>query len=186
MRRVRWALVLLAGVAVVGVGAAVVLARSTATYANHAIPASTFTSNGSTVVRPGQLGVWNWLGDGKTATWTFNVSGLQTAISDSVALNFSALSTNRYWGAGFSNIIKVNVIGTGQGTFTTTLVNPWRPHIAYNDTAGIGWQAYASLNVPKYVWSGASSLTVTVTPITTYSYTGVNPAAVLIGYATTP
>jgi hypothetical protein len=186
MKRFRWALVLLTGMALVGAGAAAVLARSTATYTNHAIPASTFTSNGDNGAKPGQLGVWYWLSYGKTATWTFDASEFQAALNGSVSLNFVGLSTSIHWGSGYSTDMKVVVTGTGKGTFTQTLANPWRPHVAYNATPGIGWQAYASLNLPRYIWAGASSLKVTVTSITSNTYMGMNQGALLIGYATTP
>jgi hypothetical protein len=186
MRRIRWAVVLLAGMALVGLGGATVFARSTATYSNNAISASDFTSTGNHGA-PAQAD-WFWLsnGAGQMATWVFDVSELKSAINGTVYLNVAALSASPYWGSGYSTDLRIVVHGVGTGTLTTTLANPWRPHVAYNNTAGVGWNATATLAVPRSVWAGASTLEVTATPITVGNHVGFNQGALTIGYATTP
>ena len=180
MKRFRWALLLLAGLVLIGAGASAVLARSSATtttYWNNAISASGFTSPGA------------WLSNGQTATWTFgDVTGLHGAVIGTVNLNFTGLSktTQTGGGAGYSTTMKVVVTGAGTGTFTQTLNNPWRPHVANSNAPdGTGWQAYASLNLPTNIWMGASSLTVKVTSMTSNTLMSIDQGGLLIGYATT-
>jgi hypothetical protein len=178
MKRFRWALFLLAGRVLIGAGASAVLARSnatTATYWNNAIAASTSSSAGS------------WLGYGQTATWKFgDVTGLQDAMTGTVYLNFTGLSKSTLTGggSGYSTTMKVVVTGAGTTTFTQTLNNPWRPHVAYSASPGAGWQAYASLNLPAYIWTGASSLTVKVTSLSSNTYMSIEHGGLLIGYTT--
>jgi hypothetical protein len=181
VKRIRWALVVLGAAAVVGAGSAAVFARSAATYTNHAIAASDFHSYG-TAVAPGYTGS-KWLNYGERATWTFGVAGLQTAASGTVNLNFAALSAGPYWGAGFSSSIRVVVTGAVKGTFTTMLANPWRPHIAFNDTPGVGWNAATTLAVPRAQYAGATALTVTVELLTAGNHIGMEKGSLAIGYA---
>jgi hypothetical protein len=184
VRQIRWALILLGVMALVGISGATVFARSSATYTNHAVSASKFTSADQPA--PAQDD-WYWLSSGSgQATWTFtDVYGLaHNAVSGSVNLNVNALSAGPNWGAGFGTTIKVVVTGVGTNSFTATLANPWRPHIAFNETAGIGWTATASVAVPMNIYTGASQLTVTVTALTAGYHVGFNEDALLIGYAT--
>ena len=186
MRRFRLALALIVGGTVVGLGAATVVAGSKpATYTNHAITASAYTANGDHAAKPGQVGTWEWLNYPQSATWGFDATQLATAGNKSVTLNIAAPSTNAQLGSGYSTNLKVVVSGTTTARYTVKLVNPWKPHIARNATPGIGWQAYASVNVPKNVYQ-AHTLHITVTPTTTSNLVGLNQGAILIGYATTP
>jgi hypothetical protein len=169
-------------VAVVGAGSAAVFARSSATYTNHPIAASDFHSYG-TAVAPDYVGS-KWLNYGERATWTFDVANLQAAASGSAYLNFAALSAGPYWGAGFSSSIRVVVTGAVKGTFTSTLANPWRPHIAFNDTSGVGWAATATVVLPKAQYAGANPLTVTVELLTSGNHIGMEKGSLAIGYAT--
>jgi hypothetical protein len=192
MKRFRWIAILLAGVAIVALGAVSVMARST--YTNHAITASSFTSNGD----PDQWhpyadhygsGGWWWLGAGESAKWTFDVSGLQvlarssdTAILNSATLNFAALSTSPQGGSGFATTIKVVASGQRITTGTASLMNPWKPHIgAFSQ--GVGWDSHAAVPIPSSVWAGADTLTVVVTPATPGNWIAMNQDAVVIGYA---
>lgn len=178
MKRIRWALLLLVGLVVVGAAASSVLAGSQAkqstTYWNHAIGA-TSPSAGA------------WLAYNQSATWTFsNVSELQYAQTGSVYLNFAGLSKSLQigGGAGYSTTVKVVVSGASTATYTVTLANPWRPHVAFNASPGVGWQAYASLNLPTYLWRNAGALTVKLTSTTTNTFMNLGEGGVMIGYAT--
>jgi hypothetical protein len=178
MKHFRLSLLLLAGLVLIGAGASAVLARSnatTATYWNNAIYATGSTSAGA------------WLSYGQTATWTFkNISELHGAMTGTVNLNFTGLSKSTLTGggSGYSTTMRVVVTGASTGTFTQTLTNPWRPHVAYNASPGTGQQAYASLNLPTYIWKGASSLTVKVTSITSNTLMNIEQDGLLIGYVT--
>jgi hypothetical protein len=186
MRRLIAIIPLLAG-AVAAMGAAGVFAGSKpVTYTNHAIAASAYIGNGDHAAKPGQVGTWEWLSYRQSASWTFDATQLATAINGTVKINITGLSTNQLLGSGYSTTLKVAIAGTGIARSTATLTNPWRPHIAHNATPGIGWQAYATLNVPKYVYAGAHSLRVDVVPSTPANLVGVNQTAILIGYGTTP
>lgn len=178
MRRFRWAFVLLVGLLVVGAASSAVLAgpqaKKATTYWNHAIE-STSPSSGA------------WLAYNQAATWTFSdVSELQGALSGSVALNFAGLSKSLQigGGAGYPTTMKVVVTGVTTASFTVTLTNPWRPHVAYNASPGVGWQAFGSLNVPNYVWRNAGTLTVKLTSITSNTLVSLGEGGVMIGYAT--
>jgi hypothetical protein len=175
---------LAAGAIVIAATSAAVLARSSGTYTNHAIHATGFVSNGNHAA-PAQSAS-DWLAYGKTATWTFDVSRLVTALKGHVYVNVTALSAGANWGAGFDTDVKVVVKGVGTATVTSHLTNPWRPHMAYNEEAGIGWTSYATILVPNSVWVGASTLTVSLTPLASGNHVGVDEGSMLIGYGTTP
>ena len=182
MTRIRWALLVVGVVAIAAGGATAVLAGSSAYVPGH-VHAATFWSNGDPAAMPGQDGNWNWLRTtAAKAVWTFDAGDLQSAIRTSVFLNFAGLSTNATGGSGFSDGLKVVVAGKGSATYSATLANPWRPHIA-SYAYGEGWDATAAVNVPSYLWLGASTLTVTVTPVTSGVQIGMNDDALLIGYA---
>jgi hypothetical protein len=187
MRRFRLVLALLVGGAILGLGAATVFAGSKhATYTNHAVSAWAYTANGDHAAKPGQVGTWEWLTYGQSATWRFDATQLSAAVNKSVTLNIAALSTGAQLGSGYSTNLRVAIFGAGTARYTVTLVNPWKPHIASNATPGIGWQAYASVNVPKYVYAGAYGLRITVMPTTPGNFVGLNQGAILIGYCATP
>jgi hypothetical protein len=176
--------VVLAGL---GAGGATVLARSTATYTNHMIAATDFASNGDHAAPADADCYWLRTGYGQSSTWTFgDVDALGGALKGSLWLNIAAPSTALNWGAGYNTDLKVVVTGKTTGTFTTTLVNPWRPHVAFNEVPGVGWEAHASLLVPNSIWIGASSLTVKVTPLTAGNHVGTDIGMLMLGYATTP
>jgi hypothetical protein len=182
MRRLRWPVAVLAAVAVVGAGGAAVFARSSVTYTNHAIGATAFNANG-TAIAPAYANL-KWLNYGERATWTFSALELQGAVSGSAYLNFAGLSAGPYWGSGFSSSIRVVVTGAIKGTFTTTLANPWRPHVAFNETAGTGWNATATVGLPRAQYAGATALTVTVELLTANYHIGLEKPSVMIGYST--
>ncbi len=187
MRRFRLLLALLVGGAVVGTGAAVVLASSShATYTNHAVAATAYTANGDHAAKPGQVGTWEWLGYGQVANWRFDATALADAVNRSVTLNIIGLSTSAQLGSGYSTRLNVVVSGVGTARLKATLTNPWKPHIARNATPGIGWQAYASVDVPRYVYAGAHVLRVRVVPATSGNLVGLNQSAILVGYCTSP
>ncbi len=184
-RRIRWIVALTAGAIAIAATSAAVLARSSGTYTNHVIQPTGFVSNGNHAA-PAQSAS-DWLAYGKTATWTFSeLSQLGQAMKGQVYLNVTALSAGANWGAGFGTDVKVVVKGIGTATLTSHLTNPWRPHMAYNDEAGIGWTSYATIQVPNSVWVGASSLTVSLTPLASGNHVGVDQGSMSIGYGTTP
>jgi hypothetical protein len=183
-RRIRWAVALAIGVGVLAATGATVLARSSATYTNHVIQPATFFSTGNHAA-PAQDS-YSWLGYGKTATWTFDASQLTQAMKGEVYLNITALSAGANWGAGFGTDVNVVVKGVGSATLTSHLTNPWRPHMAYNAEAGVGWTSYATILVPNSVWVGAGSLTVSLTPLASGNHVGVDEGSMLIGFGTTP
>lgn len=183
------ALAMLVGLVVVGVTTSSVLAKSgktTATYWSNAIGASSFQpGTGVGTVRPNAPDGWYWLGYEKSATWTFDVSSM-SALTGSPALNLKGFSTSiqASGGAGFDTTIRVVVTGVGSSTLTTTLNNPWQPHVAYNANPPSGWEGAASVLVPTSVWKGASTLTVKVTALTSNTMMGVNEDSLLLGYTT--
>lgn len=180
MRRL-WAFVLLAGLVAIGAGSSSVLAgsgKTTATYWNNAITASS-----------GGVPANSWLSYGQSATWTFNnVSELRGALSGSVALNFKGLSKSIQigGGSGYSTSMKVVVTGAGTTGLTTTLANPYRPHVAYSNSPGVGWDAYASLTLPTYAYQGANSLTVKVTSMTSNTLMHIDPGSLFPGWHAQP
>ena len=174
MKRVRWAFLVLAGLVAVGISASAVLAgssKTTATYVSDAITASAHANDGVPLVYGG------------TATFTFNVADLGSAVTGSVFLNFrgDSRSFGLNGGSGFPATVKVAVTGVGTGTYTTTLTNPWRPHV-YGTIADFGHDVYGTLNLPTYVWRGAATLTVSVTSVTTKTYLTLQSDGVVIGY----
>lgn len=185
MTRLRWSLILLAAAALVmGVGSASVLARSSATYTNRVLSGTMISSGNHNA--PAETGHW-WVGYGHSATWTFsNVSALGNALGGSVYLNVDALSAGPHWGAGFASTIRVDVTGAVAGTFTTTLANPWKPHVAYNETPGVGWVATGSLQLPRRYVAGAGTLTVQISLPASGNHVGFTADSLTIGYATTP
>jgi len=176
---------LLGAMGIVGISGAAVFASSSASYTNHVL-SGVVTSSG-THSAPAQTDHW-WVNYGQSATWTFNVSALTKAIGGTVYLNLNALSAGQHWGAGFSSTIRVDVTGAVKGTYTTTLANPWKPHIAFNDpsTPDAGWNATASVALPKKIYTGANTLTVKVELPAGDHHIGFTADSLLIGYCTTP
>jgi hypothetical protein len=149
------------------------------------VAATGFTANGNHGA-PAQSAS-EWLSYGKTATWTYtDLSALAQAMRGQVYLNVTAFSTGQNWGAGFGTDVKVVVKGVGTATLTSHLTNPWRPHMAYNEVAGVGWTSYATIEVPSSVWVGAGSLTVSLSPLSSSNHVGLDQGSMLIGYGTTP
>jgi hypothetical protein len=179
VRRFRWALLFLVGLVVIGAGASSVLAgsqrTSDTTYWNNAIHAASSNNAGA------------WLGYGQVTTFTFNdLTGLYRAMDGTVFLNFSGLSKSirEGGGGGYATTVNVKVTGVGTTSFTMTLANPWRPHVAFSNSPEVGWNAYGAAAVPTYVWRGASSLKVTVTSVTTNTFMQLGADGVVIGYTT--
>jgi hypothetical protein len=184
-RRIRWIFALGIGATILATTGASVFARSSATYTSHMLAATGFTANGDHAA-PAQSAS-EWLSFGKTATWTYSdVSALAQAMKGQVYVNVTALSAGQHWGAGFGTDVRVVVKGVGTVTLTSHLTNPWRPHMAYNDEAGVGWTSYATIQLPNSIWVGAGSLTVSLTPVASGNHVGVDEGSMLIGYGTTP
>ncbi len=178
MTRFRWALLLLISLVAVGVASSAVLAgpktTKATTYWNNAVFAES---------NPGAS-----LDYGDFATWTFDVYNLRfEALSGSVWLNLAGHSQSVQigGGSGYNTTVRVAVTGAYTQTFTATLANPWRPHVAYNNDPSVGWDAYASLNLPNGIWRTASHLTVKVTSLTTNTHLDIfdGQDGVVIGYA---
>jgi hypothetical protein len=139
VRRFRWALLFLVGLVVIGAGASSVLAgsqkASETTYWNNAIHATTSGNAGA------------WIGYGQAATFTFSdVSSLYRAMDGTVFLNFSGLSKSirEGGGGGYATTVNVKITGVGTVSLTTTLANPWRPHVAFSNNPEVGWNAYGA------------------------------------------
>ena len=183
-KRTRWCLVAVIGVGLLAAGGASVYASLAPGYANNAIAPSSFASSGNH--NAPAMADWYWIGygSGQYASWTIPTSELQTALGGTVYLNFSALSAAPYWGSGYATGIRVVVTGMTTISVTTTLANPYRPHVAYTNAPGVGWNATATVAVPGDVYAGAGTLKVTVTSLTAGNHAGFNQNALTIGYAT--
>jgi len=176
MRRFRWSLAFLIGVVVIGAGASSVLAGSHATKA-------TYWNN---VIAPSQVPGPDPVHYLDTATWKFTgLAPLYGAVE--VDLNFHA-NVQSMWdggGSGYPVTLSVNVTGNGTSTFTVTLANPWRPHVAFsNDAQGYGHDAFGSLKLPTSLWRYTNSLTVKVRSQSSNTITSFDGNALLIGYVT--
>jgi hypothetical protein len=170
----------LVGVALAGALTAGVLARSSA-YSPGVLGASGFSSTGT------KEGSWYWLRSAQQqATWTFDVSSLQSANRSYVWMNFTAETTNGRGGCGFGSQLRIVVQGAYSGTVVGQLVNPWKPHIenglVTGSTHGVGWHTYGTVNLPPMYWVGASKVTVTVSLATLDRQVGVNDDSLHIGY----
>ncbi len=178
MRRFRWSLLFLAVVVVIGASASVVLAgahtskATMATYWNNVVQPS--TSSGTSPV--------HYL---DTALWKFDVPGDMYAATEA-DLNFHAnvQSIQDGGGSGFGATLSVTVKGNSTATYTVTLTNPWRPHVAYSNDPSYGQDAFASLKIPTYIWKGASSLTITAKSMSSNTIVGFDDSGLLIGYVT--
>jgi hypothetical protein len=180
MKRVRWVVVLLAGVAIAAAVAAGVTAKATATFGPGVLGASGFVSGGT----PGNGGYW--LGYGEKAMWTFDVSSLQGA--SNVFLNFKVQATNTQGGSGFTSRLYIVVQGgpVASGALFLDLANPWKPHIAAKaagrDVHGVGWDAYGAVTLPLPYLKNAKQISVIVTQTTTGRVVNVTQDSLHIGY----
>ena len=120
------------------------------------IQASSYTSNGAVISG------WNWLrASGNTATWTFDVSEMQTAKNGSAFLNLSALATKGVsGGSGWSGSLSLRLVGTKTAKATISLNNPFRPRSSAS-SGGVGYAAYGAVAIPSRVYLGATTITVT-------------------------
>jgi hypothetical protein len=180
VKRFRWVVVGLVGVALAGGLTAGVLARSSA-YSPGVLGASSFASTGT------KEGSWYWLrSPQQQATWTFDASWLQAANRSYVWMNFTAETTNGRGGCGFGSQLRIVVQGASSGTIIGQLANPWKPHIenglVVGSSHGVGWHTYGTVNVPAMYWVGARTITVTVSPATLDRQVGVNEDSLHIGY----
>jgi hypothetical protein len=174
MRRFRWSLLFLLALVVVGAGASSVFAGS------HATKATYWNNVITTSIPSGD----NPVHSGDHATWTFtSLSGLAGATE--VYLNFQATvkSLQESGGSGFATTLKVTVTGVGTSTFTVTLANPWRPHVAFSNATDYGQEAFASLKLPTSLWRYAGSLTVTAQSLSN-TVTNFGAKSLVIGYST--
>jgi hypothetical protein len=179
MRHVRWGLLLLASVVTIGASASAVLAgahtykAATATYWNNVLEPT---------VTPPAAPV-HYL---DTARWQF--TGLPSDLYGAVEvdLNFHAIvqSIQDGGGSGYGATLSVTVTGVSTATYSVTLANPWRPHVAYSNAPGYGQDAFASLKLPTSLWKNASTLTVTAKAMTTNSVISFGDSGLLIGYVT--
>jgi hypothetical protein len=180
MKRLRWVVVLLAGVAIAAAVAAGVTAKATPTYGPGVLGATGFVGGGT----PGNGGYW--LAYGEKAMWTFDVTSLQGA--SNVFLNFKVQATNTQGGSGFTSALYIAVQGApfSSGTLYLELANPWKPHIAApaagRDSHGVGWDAYGAVSLPPPYYQNARQISVIVTPTTTGRLVNVTQDSLHIGY----
>lgn len=119
------------------------------------IQASDYTSNGALISG------WNWLrASGNSASWTFDVSGMQAAKRGSVFLNLNALATKGVsGGSGWSGSLSLKFVGTKTKKATISVNNPFRPR-STTDSAGVGYATYGSVAIPASVYRGATTITI--------------------------
>ncbi len=151
--------VLVLAVALVLVSASGAAARSTHRQLAgtlHTLQASSYTSNGDLISG------WNWLrSSGNTASWTFDVSGMQTAKRGSVYLNLNPLVTKGVSGGpGWSGSLSLTLVGNKTKKTVLSATNPFRPR-SLTDSSGVGYQAYGAVAIPSSVYRGATTLTIT-------------------------
>jgi hypothetical protein len=181
VKRFRWVVVGLIGVALAGAVTAGVMARSSAT-APGVLGASSFSSTGA--YKDG----WYWLTSTRQqATWTFaDVSALQFANRYYVWLNFKGQATNTLGGYGFGSQLRIVVQGVSSGTLMGQLVNSWKPHIAdpavVGGSHGVGWDVTGAMNLPPAYWIGARQVAVTVSLAELNRQVAVNEDSLHIGY----
>ena len=120
------------------------------------IQASDYTSNGALISG------WNWLrASGNSASWTFDVSGMQDAKYGSAFLNLNALATKGVsGGSGWSGSLSLKLVGTKTTTAIVSLNNPFRPRSS-TDSSGVGYAVYGAVAIPSHVYLGATTITVT-------------------------
>jgi len=162
------------GLVVIGASASAVLAgssRTRATYVSDAITAAVHENDGTL------------LGYGAAASFAFDAGDLAGAMTGSVFLNLKgdSQSFGMNGGSGFPTTVKVVATGIGTSTYTTTLANPWRPHV-YGSMVDLGHGVFGTLNLPTSVWRGAGTLKVTVTSVSTNTYLTLPADGVVIGY----
>ncbi len=149
------------------------------------VPASDYTSNGASISG------WNWLrASGNTASWTFNVSGLQAARNGSVYLNLNPLATKGVsGGSGWSGSLTLVMTGASAKKVTLSVNNPFRPRSS-TDSAGVGYQAYGAIAIPASVYRGVDTITVKAlrskASVIRDIHLATNEEAAVIGYLKTP
>lgn len=122
--------------------------------------ASAFTSNGT------PSGSWTWVHqDTDSASWTFNITSLQSAKKGTVYLNVDALVSNRIdGGSGYSasSVRFTATCGDARQVLKVKLVNPFRP-VFSGDSLGIGWGATGHSSAPLRLtkFDGCSQITIT-------------------------
>ena len=122
--------------------------------------ASSFTSNGTA------SGGWTWVHqDTDTASWTFNITSLQSSKPGTVYLNVDALVSNRVeGGSGYSaSSVRFSAsCGSARQVLKVKLVNPFRPIFSGN-TLGLGWAATGHSSAPLRLskFDGCSQITIT-------------------------
>lgn len=145
--------------------------------------AAAFTSNGT------PSGAWTWVHqDTDTASWTFNITSLQSAKAGSVYLNVDALVSNRVeGGSGYSasSVRFVARCNSAKQVLKVKLVNPFRP-IFSGDTLGIGWAATGHSSSPLRVskFDGCSQITIsTAGPFTQERAIGFKQSSLSLGFS---
>lgn len=107
--------------------------------------AASFASNGTA------SGGWTWVHqDTDSASWTFNITSLQSAKRGSVYLNVEALVSNRVEGGSGYSVSRVRFVarcGDARQVLKVKLVNPFRP-VFSGDSLGIGWAAMGHSTAP--------------------------------------
>ena len=173
-----------ASIAAVTATAALVLAAPGTASASIGVDnASAFTSNGT------PAGSWTWVHqDTDTASWTFNITSLQSAKKGSVYLNVDALVSNRVdGGSGYSasSVRFTATCGDVRQVLKVKLVNPFRPVFSGN-TLGIGWAATGHSSAPLRLtkFTGCSQITITTGgPYAQERAIGFRQASLSLGYS---
>ena len=169
--------------AVTTAAALVLLAPGTASAAVGVDNASAFSSNGTS------SGGWTWVHqDTDSASWTFNITSLQSAKQGTVYLNVDALVSNRVnGGSGYSasSVRFTAACGNVRQVLKVKLVNPFRPVFSGN-SLGIGWAAAGHSSAPLRLtkFDGCSQITVTTGgPYAQERAIGFRQASLSLGYS---
>ena len=147
------------------------------------LQASSYTSNGTSI------NGWNWLrASGDTASWTFNVSGVQNARNGSVYLNLNPLATKGVnGGSGWSGSLSLKLVGKTTKKATIYPNNPFRPQ-SLTDSGGVGYQTYSAVAIPSSVYKSVATITVTAVRSSSSVHRGIHVAtqkdAAVIAYLT--
>lgn len=145
--------------------------------------ASAFTSNGTS------SGSWTWVHeDTDSASWTFNITSLQSAKKGAVYVNVDALVSNRVdGGSGYSasSVRFTASCGDVRQVLKVKLVNPFRPVFSGN-SLGIGWAATGHSSAPLRLtkFEGCSQITITAGgPYAQDRAIGFRQSSVSIGFS---
>lgn len=163
--------------------ALIALVPATASAAVGVDNAASFTSNGTA------SGGWTWVHqDTDSASWTFNITSLQSAKRGTVYLNVDALVSNRVdGGSGYSasSVRFVAACGSVRQVLKVKLVNPFRPVFSGN-SLGIGWAATGHSSSPLRVerFTGCSQITITTGgPYAQERAIGFRQSSLSLGYS---